>query len=65
MKRKNLEELTEKIITFNKKRGWMPVSSDSAKSIVIEAAELLEKFQWDDSDKYTKGIESKNWEEVG
>jgi len=36
-----------KIIGFNHLRGWHPLPQDIAKSIVIEAAELLEHFQWD------------------
>lgn len=45
-----LDRATKEIITFNKERDWdqfhQPVHL--AKSIVIEAAELLECFQWDD-----------------
>jgi len=40
----------------------MPVPADSAKSVVIEAAELLECFQWDETDKKRN---PKNWEEIG
>lgn len=65
MKKKKLELLSRKIIAFNKARGWLPTSQDIAKSIVIEAAELLEKFQWDASGKYSQDKEAKNWEEVG
>ena len=65
MKKKTLEQLSKRIIDFNKARGWTPKTPDLAKSVVIEAAELLEKFQWDESDKNIKGIEPKNWEEVG
>lgn len=43
--------LFEKILEFNHARGWHPHPHDLAKSIVIEAAELLELFQWDVSDK--------------
>lgn len=65
MSKNNLEVLSKKIIAFNKARGWTPTPTDLAKSVVIEAAELLEKFQWDESDRNIKGAESKNWEEVG
>src|SRR3972149_6539948 len=60
-----LDILISKIISFNKARGWTPTQVDIAKSVVIEAAELLEKYQWDESDKNIKGIESKNYEELG
>jgi len=46
-----LNELLKKIIDFNHARGWNPVAQDIAKSIVIEAAELLELYQWDTSDR--------------
>ena len=45
-----MQNLIKKISRFNDVRGWNPLPSDIAKSIVIEAAELLEKFQWDESD---------------
>jgi len=42
-----LSELTEKIIEFRNQRGWQKnTSKDLAISIVLEAAELLEHFQW-------------------
>jgi dCTP diphosphatase len=42
--------LREKIETFNRKREWgqFHTPANLAKSIVIEASELLEIFQWDD-----------------
>ena len=60
-----LDILIRKVIKFNKARGWTPTQVDIAKSVVIEAAELLEKYQWDESDKNIKGIEPKNYEEIG
>lgn len=60
-----LDSVAKEILAFNKVRGWHPVSSDIAKSVVIEAAELLEKFQWDASAKDINGVEPKNWEEIG
>ncbi len=43
-----MEELSEKVKTFLKERGWDKLRpSDLAKSISIEAAELLEIFQWE------------------
>lgn len=46
-----MEELTKKISKFNKERDWDQFHSPEnlAKSIVIEAAELLECFQWDNN----------------
>ena len=48
-----MKELQEKIEKFNEERDWDQFHSpvNLAKSIVIEAAELLECFQWD-NDKY-------------
>ena len=46
----SLDELKLKIDKFNKARDWDQFHSPAnlAKSIVIEAAELLECFQWND-----------------
>lgn len=46
----SLEELKQKIDQFNKERDWEKFHSPSnlAKSIVIEAGELMECFQWSD-----------------
>lgn len=43
-----MEELKEKIIKFQKERDWEQFHSPEnlAKSISIEAGELLEHFQW-------------------
>jgi dCTP diphosphatase len=66
MKNKPLDKLSEQIYKSNKARGWVLLSpSDLAKSIVIESAELLEKFQWDETDRNKRRIEPKNWEEIG
>jgi len=59
-----LDVLIKEIIRFNKKRGWGPTESDHAKSIVIEASELLEHYQWDESDRDVRGVEPKNYEEI-
>lgn len=49
----SLKELSERIDAFNKERDWDQFHSPAnlAKSISIEAGELLECFQWSD-DKY-------------
>ena len=46
-----LDSITEKVLAFNEARGWNPVAEDAAKSIIIEAAELLEHYQWDGGDR--------------
>ena len=50
-----MQEIIEKIDEFNKERDWDQFHSPEnlAKSIVIEAGELLECFQWD-SENYNK-----------
>ena len=47
-----LEELSARIKKFNEDRDWDQFHSPAnlAKSIVIEAAELLECFQWNDEE---------------
>ena len=48
-----MKRAVEEILKFNEERDWDQFHSPEnlAKSIVIEAAELLECFQWSD-DKY-------------
>lgn len=63
---KKFQKLINKVLKFNKDRGWAPMPVDLAKSIVIEAAELLEKFQWDESDKrHRVKVKERDWEEIG
>jgi|GEM_PF-986117 len=66
MRRQSLSEVINKILDFNKARGWDPEPGDTAKSVVIEAAELLEHFQWDGSGE-SLGInpDKKDWQEIG
>ena len=47
----NLEQVKQRIDKFNKDRDWdqFHTPSNLAKSISIEANELLECFQWSDS----------------
>ena len=63
----DFQRVVDAVNSFNKTRGWNPLSSDIAKSVVIEAAELLEKYQWDETDKEHKSplISLKNKEELG
>lgn len=58
--------INKKLIEFSKKRGWDPTPHDIAKSIIIEAAELLEHYQFDDTDvvKDKKQPPPKNMEKI-
>ena len=42
--------------------GWNPSAQNVAKSVVIEAAELLEHFQWDNKEE---DLKKKNFTEIG
>lgn len=46
-----MNELRKKIVDFRSLRNWQNFDSaeNLSKSIVIEAAELLEHFQWDNN----------------
>ena len=57
-----LQDIHQKILAFNVPRGWKPSPQSLAKSVVIEAAELLEHFQWDNDDTPTK---TKDVKEIG
>lgn len=56
-------EMIEQVIAFSKDRDWEQFHNpkDLAISISIEAAELLENFQWTGSS--TEGKDSKNMKE--
>ncbi|MFA7075436.1 MAG: nucleotide pyrophosphohydrolase [Candidatus Izemoplasmatales bacterium] len=45
-----MKKLLEDIIVFRDERGWRKHDTPQAlaKSIIIEAAELLENYQWED-----------------
>jgi len=59
-------KLLKVVSDFNRAHGWDPLPSDIAKSVVIEAAELLEKYQWDETDRERHGLPNpKNKEELG
>jgi dCTP diphosphatase len=48
-------ELKERVIAFNEARNWGDIGhrpKNLAMSITIEAAELMEHFQWYDNDDY-------------
>lgn len=47
-----MEKIIKRLHDFSTQRNWHQFHSpvNLAKSIIIEAAELLENFQWDDSE---------------
>lgn len=45
----NFQKIVDAVNDFNEERGWHPLSGDIAKSVIIEAAELLEQFQWNET----------------
>ena len=51
MELNNLEEFIKEILSFRDEREWKSFHTPEnlAKSIMIEAAELLENFQWNNS----------------
>lgn len=56
---KTVEELKEKILNFADERGWYPGLKNLAISLVIEAAEVLEHFQWADPEQSEKAVVDK------
>jgi NTP pyrophosphatase (non-canonical NTP hydrolase) len=54
----DLNRLTEKIISFRNDRDWKQFhnSKDVAISLLLEASELLEHFQWKDKEEIAKYI---------
>lgn len=46
-----MKKLLDQIIKYRDERGWKEHDTPQAlaKSIIIEAAELLENYQWDDA----------------
>ncbi len=53
-----MKKLLQEIIEFRNKRGWEKHDTPQAlaKSIIIEAAELLENYQWEDSQPDTENV---------
>ena len=62
----SFEELSKKLDAFDKERDWIGLDpADLAKSIVLEAAELLELYQWDNSlTKRGKDIPAKDKQKI-
>ena len=56
-----IETLTKRIIEFRDRRDWKQFHNpkDSAISLVLEAGELLEHFQWKDEKAQWAHIETK------
>ncbi|MBI2047635.1 MAG: nucleotide pyrophosphohydrolase [Parcubacteria group bacterium] len=55
---KNLEELTKRIIAFRNARDWEQFHNpkDVALSLVLEAAEVMEHFQWKSKEEIEKYV---------
>src|SRR3989344_3175924 len=63
---KNLEDLVKKIIAFRDERDWKQFHNpkDLALSLVLEAAEVIEHFQWKNSAEIEAYIKT-NKEDIG
>ncbi|OQX93643.1 MAG: nucleotide pyrophosphohydrolase [Tenericutes bacterium 4572_104] len=53
-----MKKILKEIIEFRDKRGWKKHDTPQslAKSIIIEAAELLENYQWEDSEPNLENV---------
>src|SRR3989344_3528962 len=60
----DIRQLTKKIIDFRKKRDWKQFHNpkDTALSLVLEAAEVLEFFQWKNEGEIKKLLRNKKEE---
>lgn len=60
-------QLQNEILKMDTERNWLEMdASDLAKSIMIESAELLEHFQWDNTiEKRGDIISNKKKDEIG
>jgi NTP pyrophosphatase (non-canonical NTP hydrolase) len=56
----DIKELTDKIIDFNQARDWKQFHNpkDLALSLVLEAAEVMEHFQWKNSEEMTEYLKN-------
>jgi len=54
-----MKKILEEIIKFRDERGWRNHDTPQAlaKSIIIEAAELLENYQWEDTSPNLTNVE--------
>lgn len=66
MQKNNFNKVVQQLHSFRKDRGWLNLAPvDLAKSIVLEAAELLEHYQWDSTDAGKgKKLKKKNKDEI-
>lgn len=57
---KNISELTKIIVSFRDARNWKQFHNpkDVALSLVLEATEVMEHFQWKNKDEIEKYIKS-------
>lgn len=62
----DIKKLTKKIIKFRDERDWKQFHNpkDMALSLILEAAELLEHFQWKNQKEVEKYIKT-NKEDIG
>lgn len=63
---KNINDLTKRIIAFRDARDWKQFHNpkDVALSLVLEAAEVMEHFQWKNKEEIEKYIKT-NKAEIG
>lgn len=63
---KNINDLTKRIIAFRDARDWKQFHNpkDVALSLVLEASEVMEHFQWKNNEEMEKYI-IKNNNEIG
>lgn len=63
---KNIEELTKKIISFRDAREWKQFHNpkDMSLSLVLEACEVMEHFQWKSKEEIEQYIKT-NKEHIG
>lgn len=63
---KNIDELTKRIVAFRDARDWKQFHNpkDVALSLVLEAAEVMEHFQWKSKEEIEKYVEI-NKKEIG
>lgn len=61
-----IQELTKKIIKFRNARNWKQFHNpkDMALSLVLEAGEVMEHFQWKNEKEITEYVE-KHKQEIG
>lgn len=56
----DIKELTDRILKFNEARDWKQFHNpkDLALSLVLEAAEVMEHFQWKNSEEMVEYLKS-------